>query len=83
MTSHTTSPAGIASKPSCTSPEPGSPNDVAFTTTVADSGTLRSGPHSTAEQALEVSDHFPVWAEFSAYERDYTGRIASRRTSAR
>ena len=22
----------------------------------------------TAEQALEVSDHRPVWAEFSAYE---------------
>jgi endonuclease/exonuclease/phosphatase family metal-dependent hydrolase len=34
-------------------------------------------------EAEQVSDHFPVWAEFSAYERDYTGRIASRRTSAR
>ena len=32
-------------------------------------------------QALEVSDHFPVWAEFSVYERDYAGRIASRRRS--
>ncbi|MEQ8211950.1 MAG: endonuclease/exonuclease/phosphatase family protein [Lacipirellulaceae bacterium] len=31
------------------------------------------------EQALMVSDHFPVWAEFSAYERDYSGQIASRR----
>lgn len=31
------------------------------------------------EQALEVSDHFPVWGEFSVYERDYAGRIASRR----
>jgi len=31
------------------------------------------------KQALEVSDHFPVWAEFSVYERDYAGRIASRR----
>ena len=30
-------------------------------------------------QALQVSDHFPVWAEFSIYERDYAGRIASRR----
>jgi hypothetical protein len=29
-------------------------------------------------QAEQVSDHFPVWAEFSAYERDYAGRIASR-----
>jgi endonuclease/exonuclease/phosphatase family metal-dependent hydrolase len=34
-------------------------------------------------EAEQVSDHFPVWAEFSAYERDYTGRIASRGTSAR
>ncbi len=33
----------------------------------------------TLQQALEVSDHFPVWAEFSIYERDSNGRIASRR----
>jgi len=33
----------------------------------------------TQQQALEVSDHFPVWAEFSVYERDYAGRVASRR----
>ena len=32
----------------------------------------------TQEQALMVSDHLPVWAEFSAYERDYSGQIASR-----
>ncbi len=31
------------------------------------------------QQALQVSDHFPVWAEFSIYERDYAGRVASRR----
>jgi hypothetical protein len=31
------------------------------------------------QQSLEISDHFPVWAEFSAYERDYAGRIANRR----
>lgn len=36
----------------------------------------------TQDQALEVSDHFPVWAEFSVYERDFAGRIASRRQSA-
>lgn len=30
------------------------------------------------QQALQISDHFPVWAEFSVYERDYAGRIASR-----
>jgi endonuclease/exonuclease/phosphatase family metal-dependent hydrolase len=35
----------------------------------------------TVDQALEVSDHLPVWAEFSAYERDYAGRIARRRTT--
>ena len=34
------------------------------------------------KQALEVSDHFPVWAEFSVYERDFAGRIASRRQPA-
>ncbi len=33
------------------------------------------------KQALEVSDHFPVWAEFSVYERDFAGRIASRRAA--
>jgi endonuclease/exonuclease/phosphatase family metal-dependent hydrolase len=30
------------------------------------------------EQALEVSDHLPVWAEFSVYEGGEPGRIASR-----
>ena len=34
------------------------------------------------QQALQVSDHFPVWAEFSIYERDYAGRVANRRPSA-
>jgi endonuclease/exonuclease/phosphatase family metal-dependent hydrolase len=34
------------------------------------------------KQALQVSDHFPVWAEFSVYERDYAGHIASRRRQA-
>ena len=33
----------------------------------------------TEQQALELSDHFPVWAEFSVYERDYAGRVANRR----
>jgi deoxyribonuclease-1-like protein len=36
----------------------------------------------TQKQALQVSDHFPVWAEFSVYERDYAGRIASRRRTS-
>ena len=35
------------------------------------------------QQALQVSDHFPVWAEFSVYERDATGRVASRRQYGR
>jgi endonuclease/exonuclease/phosphatase family metal-dependent hydrolase len=30
------------------------------------------------EQALQVSDHFPIWAEFSAYEGGPNGRIADR-----
>ena len=34
--------------------------------------------HLTLDQALEVSDHFPVWAEFSAYESTTPGRVASR-----
>jgi deoxyribonuclease-1-like protein len=32
----------------------------------------------TTEQAEEVSDHFPVWAEFSVYEGGQPGRVASR-----
>ena len=29
------------------------------------------------DQALEVSDHFPVWAEFSVYEGGQPGRVAA------
>jgi endonuclease/exonuclease/phosphatase family metal-dependent hydrolase len=32
----------------------------------------------TADQALEVSDHLPIWAEFSLYEGGQPGRLASR-----
>jgi endonuclease/exonuclease/phosphatase family metal-dependent hydrolase len=32
----------------------------------------------THEQSLEVSDHFPVWAEFSVYESAAPGRVAQR-----
>lgn len=32
----------------------------------------------TLEEALAVSDHFPVWAEFSVYEGGQPGRLASR-----
>jgi deoxyribonuclease-1-like protein len=34
--------------------------------------------HLNINQALEVSDHFPIWAEFSAYESTTPGRVASR-----
>ena len=34
-------------------------------------------------EAERVSDHFPVWAEFNAYETDSGGRIASRAGAAR
>jgi endonuclease/exonuclease/phosphatase family metal-dependent hydrolase len=30
------------------------------------------------DQALQVSDHMPIWAEFSAYEGGQPGRVASR-----
>lgn len=33
----------------------------------------------TEEQALELSDHLPVWGEFSAYESQTIGVVASRR----
>jgi endonuclease/exonuclease/phosphatase family metal-dependent hydrolase len=33
----------------------------------------------TAAEALEVSDHLPIWAEFSVYEGGQPGRVAARR----
>ncbi len=36
----------------------------------------------TMEQALEVSDHLPVWAEFSVYEGGKLGRIAKQPAEA-
>jgi endonuclease/exonuclease/phosphatase family metal-dependent hydrolase len=35
----------------------------------------------TLEQAAEVSDHLPVWAEFSAFEGGMPGRVAERSAS--
>jgi endonuclease/exonuclease/phosphatase family metal-dependent hydrolase len=35
-------------------------------------------PPLNADQALELSDHLPVWAEFSAYEATAPGRVATR-----
>ena len=34
--------------------------------------------HLNIDQALEVSDHFPIWAEFNAYESTTPGRVAYR-----
>lgn len=34
----------------------------------------------TIDQALQVSDHYPVWAEFSAYESTTPGPVAARGT---
>ncbi len=31
----------------------------------------------TMEQALEVSDHLPIWAEFSIYENGHPGPVAT------
>jgi endonuclease/exonuclease/phosphatase family metal-dependent hydrolase len=36
----------------------------------------------TIDQALEVSDHLPVWAEFSIYEGGEIGRVATRPTDS-
>ena len=38
--------------------------------------------HLTEAQALEVSDHMPVWAEFSAYEGS-TGPVAMQPSGSR
>ena len=35
----------------------------------------------TPDQALQVSDHLPIWAEFSAYESTAPGRVATRQSS--
>jgi endonuclease/exonuclease/phosphatase family metal-dependent hydrolase len=37
----------------------------------------------TLEQALEVSDHLPVWGEFSVYEGGQAGRLAAQERTAR
>ncbi len=37
----------------------------------------------TLDQALQVSDHFPIWAEFNAYESITPGRVAARDTGIR
>jgi hypothetical protein len=37
-----------------------------------------TNPPLTREQALQVSDHLPIWAEFSAYESAAPGRVATR-----
>jgi endonuclease/exonuclease/phosphatase family metal-dependent hydrolase len=37
----------------------------------------------TLDQALQVSDHFPIWAEFSAYESVSPGRVAARDSGLR
>ncbi|MCG8583575.1 MAG: endonuclease/exonuclease/phosphatase family protein [Pirellulales bacterium] len=36
----------------------------------------------TLKEALQVSDHLPIWAEFSAYEGGKPGRIATRPTDS-
>lgn len=38
-------------------------------------------PQQATEKALLVSDHLPVWAEFSAYEATSPGRVAGREVS--
>ncbi len=37
----------------------------------------------TVDQALDISDHMPIWAEFSIYEGGQTGRFAGRPRDSR
>lgn len=37
----------------------------------------------TPDQALQVSDHMPIWSEFSAYESTTPGRVATRDPAVR
>lgn len=37
----------------------------------------------TPDQALQVSDHLPIWAEFNAYESAAPGRVATREATIR
>jgi endonuclease/exonuclease/phosphatase family metal-dependent hydrolase len=39
-------------------------------------------PQQATERALKISDHLPVWAEFSVYEATTPGRVAQRRGAA-
>jgi len=41
-----------------------------------------TNPPLSLEQALQVSDHMPIWAEFSAYESAAPGRVAGRPEAA-
>ena len=36
----------------------------------------------SSAEALKISDHMPVWAEFSVYENGRAGRVATRREAA-
>jgi hypothetical protein len=37
----------------------------------------------SVQEALEISDHLPVWAEFSIFEGGVPGRVADRVTPSR
>ncbi len=60
-------------------------DNILFTRTATSEFTGRAGVldlirefNLTMEEALEVSDHMPIWAEFSIYEGGQPGRIATR-----
>ncbi len=44
---------------------------------------LQSAFQLSEEDALKVSDHFPVWAEFDIWEGPHNGRVADRPIAAR
>jgi deoxyribonuclease-1-like protein len=60
-------------------------DNAIFTTPATNEFTGRGGVFDiireynlTVEQALEISDHMPIWAEFSVYEGGQSGRFATR-----
>lgn len=60
-------------------------DNIVFQQQATDEFTGRSGVYDlmrefnlTLDEALEISDHMPIWAEFSVYEGGQPGRVATR-----
>ena len=64
-------------------------DNMLFTQTATTEFTGRAGVFDllrefnlTMDEALQVSDHMPIWSEFSVYEGGQAGRVATRPTGA-